>query len=72
MDSEKILLSKKDAASLLSLSVRSLEYMLQRRELVSRRVGRRVLIPRTALEQFAKRDHPTRPDGQGGQQNDPA
>ncbi len=72
MDSEKILLSKKASASLLSLSVRNLEYRIARGELQVRRVGRRVLIPRAELERFARRDHATRPDGQGGQQNDPA
>ena len=61
MQTEKVLISKKEAANLLSLSVRSVEYLIQFRELPSRRIGRRVLIPRQALEQFARRDHRTKP-----------
>jgi len=53
----KILLSKKEAANALSVSIRSLEYLIARRELPTRRVGRRVLIPSSAVEQFARRDH---------------
>jgi len=65
MQTQKVLISKKEAANLLSLSVRSLEYLIQRRELPSRRVGRRVLIPRQALEYFARRDHQTKPNKKG-------
>ena len=65
--SEPILLDKKAAATLLSVSVRTVDNLISRRELVPRRVGRRVLIPRQALEQFARRDHPTR-SASGGEQ----
>jgi excisionase family DNA binding protein len=58
MNNDQILLNRKEAARLLSVSLRSLDYLIQRRELPARRVGRRVLIPRRALEQFAQRDHP--------------
>jgi excisionase family DNA binding protein len=57
MVDEKILVTRTDAAKLLSLSLRSLDYLIARRELPARRVGRRVLIPRRALEDFALRDH---------------
>jgi excisionase family DNA binding protein len=53
-----LLLSKKLSAQSLSISVRALEYLIARGELPTRRCGRRVLIPLSALEQFAKRDHP--------------
>jgi excisionase family DNA binding protein len=53
-----LLVSKKEAATTLGISLRSLEYLIARKELMSRRVGRRVLIPTSALEQFARRDHP--------------
>jgi excisionase family DNA binding protein len=57
MVDEKILVTRTDAAKLLSLSLRSLDYLIARRELPARRVGRRVLISRGALEDFALRDH---------------
>lgn len=68
----KVLLSKKEVAWLLSLSVRSVDYLIVRGELAVRRVGKRVLIHRTELERFARRDHlpgstlgggPNSPDG---------
>ena len=60
MNWDKILVSKREAARLLSLSLRTLDNLIGQRELLVRRVGRRVLIPRKALENFARRDHPTR------------
>ena len=62
MNTDKILVNRKEACRLLSLSLRSLDYLIMRRELPARRVGRRVLIPRHALELFARRDHPMQPD----------
>jgi excisionase family DNA binding protein len=58
METKRLLLSKKEAAQSLGTSLRSLEYLIARKDLVSRRVGRRVLIPASALEQFARHDHP--------------
>jgi excisionase family DNA binding protein len=52
-----ILLTRKTAAALLSLSERSLDYLIQRGDLKARRVGRKVLVPRSELERFANRDH---------------
>jgi len=54
---EPILVSKREAASLLSVCPRTIDNLVARRELPVRRIGRRVLIPRRALEQFARRDH---------------
>lgn len=53
----KILLSKKEAALLLSISPRKLDYLIANQELIVRRIGKRVLVPRTALVAFAKGDH---------------
>jgi len=50
-----LMFGKKEAAEALSLSVRSVERMLARGELTFVRCGRRVLIPRAALEAFARR-----------------
>lgn len=60
---EKILLDRKEAASLLSISLRTLDSLLARGELKTRRIGRRRLIPRQELEQFARRDHVGQADG---------
>jgi excisionase family DNA binding protein len=59
MDADKILINRKEAARLLSVSLRSLDNLILCKELPTRRVGRRVLIPRRALELFAGRDHVT-------------
>ncbi len=56
---QPLLVSKKQAALMLGLSVRSIENLVARKELVPHRVGRRVLFLRKSLEQFARRDHPT-------------
>lgn len=56
---EQLLFSKKDAARILGLSPRTLDYLLACKELKATRVGRRVLISRKELENFARRDHPT-------------
>jgi excisionase family DNA binding protein len=54
---DRLLLSKKEAATLLSISVRSVEYLVSKKELPARRVGRRVLIPFSGLLQFSRHDH---------------
>ena len=54
---DKVLYTKREAAQLLSISVRSLEYLIVSRELPTRRIGRRVLIHRDSIEQFARTDH---------------
>lgn len=56
-ETEKLLYTKREAAQLLSISVRSLDYLIFNGELAARRIGRRALIPRDALEQFAQLDH---------------
>lgn len=56
---EPLLMSKRESASMLGLSVRTLENLISRKELPARRIGRRCLIERQALERFARRDHPT-------------
>jgi excisionase family DNA binding protein len=53
----KILYSRKESAYALTVSIRSLDLILASGEMKFRRVGRKVLIPRESLEQYAKRDH---------------
>jgi len=52
-----LLVSKRDAAALLSLCVRTVDNLIATKKLPARRIGRRVLIPYAALVQFARRDH---------------
>jgi excisionase family DNA binding protein len=54
---EKVLYTKREAAQLLSISLRSIDYLIFSRQLPTRRIGRRVLVHRDAVEQFARRDH---------------
>jgi excisionase family DNA binding protein len=56
---ERILHSKREAAQALGLSVRTVECLIARRELIARRVGKRVLISSVELQRFAKKDHAT-------------
>jgi len=62
---EPLLLSKRNAASALGISVRTLETLIAVHELKSVRVGRRRMIPRSALERFVRTDHPTCPKAAG-------
>ena len=54
-----VFLSKKSISQLLGVSLRTIENLIAAGELPVRRVGRRVLIPRQALEEFTRRDHTT-------------
>ena len=56
---QPLLVSKRDAAAMLSLCVRTIDNLIASKELPARRCGKRVLIPFSALQQFAKRDHVT-------------
>ena len=62
---DQILLSKRESARLLGISLRLLDTLIAAKEIAGRRVRRRVLVPRRALEEFARRDHPmpTRKEG---------
>lgn len=53
----KILVSRRDAAALMSVSQRAIDYLIADGRIASRRVGGRVLIPLRALEAFAAQDH---------------
>jgi excisionase family DNA binding protein len=56
---EAIALSKSEAAQVLGVSLRTVDRLIALKQLPVRRLGRRVLIPRTALQDFLRRDHPT-------------
>jgi excisionase family DNA binding protein len=52
-----------EAGRRLGLSPRTIATLVSRRELPSRKVGRRRIIPVAALELFLRRDHPTQAEG---------
>jgi excisionase family DNA binding protein len=60
---QSLLVSKREAAAMLGLSVRSIENLISHKELTARRIGRRCLIERQVLERFARRDHKTQAAG---------
>jgi excisionase family DNA binding protein len=54
---QRILFSKKEAAYLLSISLRKLDYLITQKQLVVRKIGTKVLIPKSELIDFSKGDH---------------
>ena len=57
---DRLLVGRRDAARMLSISERSLDYFLANQQLHARRIGSRVLIAVTELERYARADHPQR------------
>jgi excisionase family DNA binding protein len=60
---DKLLVSQEEAAQLLSISKRSVEYLVAARQLSTRRIGTRALIPIEDVRKFARSDHPERMAG---------
>jgi excisionase family DNA binding protein len=54
----RLLYDRKEAARQLSISVRSLDYLIAAKELDTRRIGKKILIPHAELVRFAKGNHP--------------
>jgi len=68
----KLLVSRNVAAEMLSISVRGVDYMIARRQLSTRRIANRVLIPTEEVRKFARSDHPGRMAGSlSGKVNQP-
>ncbi len=57
---DKILVSREEAAEMLSISPRAIDYLVSTRQLDTRRIGTRVLIPTSELKRFSRSDHPAR------------
>lgn len=53
----RLLYNREEAARQLSISVRSLDYLVANKELSTRRLGTRKLIPHGELVRFSKSDH---------------
>ncbi len=60
---DKLLVSREEAAHMLSISRRALDYLISARKLETRRIGSRVLIPMADLRKYARYDHPERVAG---------
>lgn len=56
----KLQVSRSEAAQLLSISVRGIDYLISTKQLSTRRIGTRVLIPIADLRKFARSNHPQR------------
>jgi excisionase family DNA binding protein len=54
---QRLLIDRRTAAQYLSISQRSLDYLLAHGELHTRRIGSRVLIPLSELQRYARTDH---------------
>ena len=54
---ERILYDRKEAARQLSISVRSLDYIIAAKGLDTRRIGRKVLVTRASLVRYASGNH---------------
>jgi excisionase family DNA binding protein len=52
--------SVEEAARLLGVSPRTIQNLIFNRQLLSRKIGKRTVIPMTALQNFLRKDHPTR------------
>lgn len=61
---EVLAVNVREAARRLAVSPRTIATLIARGELVSRKIGRRRVIPVEALEKFLRRDHQTQPDCQ--------
>jgi excisionase family DNA binding protein len=55
---DKLLVGRIEAAAMLSISPRALDYLVANKQIRSRRIGTRVLIPVDELKRFSKMDHP--------------
>jgi hypothetical protein len=53
----KLLYSRKDGAFALSISVRSLDYLIANKQLNTRKLGKKIMIPYGELSRFARADH---------------
>jgi excisionase family DNA binding protein len=59
----KLLVSKHDAAASLGISVRTVENLISRKQLPTRKIGRRTLIALSELQRFVRSDRSKLPSG---------
>jgi excisionase family DNA binding protein len=54
METHKLLYSRREAAQMISVSIREIDKLIASSQLAAIRIGRRVLVARNALERFAR------------------
>ncbi len=54
----RLLVGRKEAAKMLSISERALDYLISSKQLTAKRIGTRVLLSTSDLRRYAKGDHP--------------
>lgn len=59
MEAARLLYDRKEAARQLSISVRSLDYIISAKELDTRRIGRKVLVTHASLVRYDSGNHYT-------------
>ena len=57
---EKLLVGRHEAAEMLSISRRALDYLVTNKQIAVRHIGARVLIQVADLRRFSRGDHPQR------------
>jgi excisionase family DNA binding protein len=57
---DRLLVGRSEAAQMLSISERALDYLVANKQLSTRRIGSRVLIPTSELRRYSRADHPNR------------
>jgi hypothetical protein len=57
---DKLLIGRREAADMLSISRRALDYLVANKQLTARHIGARVLISVADLRRFSRADHPER------------
>ena len=53
-----VVYSRREAADALRVSLRTIDSLLARGQLISKRIGRRVLIPETEIQKLLQQDTP--------------
>jgi hypothetical protein len=53
----KILYDRKGAAFALSISVRALDYLIANKQIATRKLGKKIMIPHGELVRFSRADH---------------
>ncbi len=56
-EAQRLLHPREESAWMLGISVRALDYLIANKQLATRRIGGRVLIPHSELVRFARADH---------------
>ncbi len=54
----RLLVGRHEAARMLSISERALDYLIANKQLSARRIGSRVLLSVSDLQRYARADHP--------------